>query len=331
MPDRERSRPRPGIPAAVIACSVGMSRPRCIPAGAVSAVPGRHSPRSSRIPVAPCCPGRAVLSRPRLAVPAAPCCPGRAVLSRPRRAVSAGRHSLQAAPSASSRPASAPPRPGRRLCAQLLPAWKRRMSWTCPSRRRRLSRPARSAGYAPLLFPQCTAVPASARVRARPTLVSAGRCASVGCQRDRRKEPKCRHRDRKWALLLECKGKAYVHGVEGKRERCVLPCAQELKSPGEGKNWYLSRVEKKRRDKRSCLVIGIRGRESCRHKKICDMPAVGPSQINKEEKMSCIAGGSVIRRKSAAGIKEVTADIERSSDVKKEPGNILPSCRVRLA
>jgi hypothetical protein len=172
-------------PAGICIFSRRFHAPSVCPGQAVSRqVLSRPCPAGTR-------PGQAV-SRPRHAVPAAPCCPSRAVMSRPRRAVSAtpGRHSLQAAPSASSRPASAPPRPGRRSCAQLLPAWKRQMSWTCPSRRRRVSRPARSAGYAPLLFPLCTAVPASARVRARPTLVSAGRCAFVGCHREIEEENK---------------------------------------------------------------------------------------------------------------------------------------------
>jgi hypothetical protein len=73
-------------------------------------------------------------------------------------------------------------------------------------------------------------------------------------ERNRRKEPRLEDADIK---IGKNEGKAYVHGVEGKKERCVLPCAQESKSPGEGKSWYLPRVEKKRRDKRSCLVIGF--------------------------------------------------------------------------
>jgi hypothetical protein len=118
-----------------------------------------------------------------------------------------------------------------------------------------------------------------------------------------------------------------MSGRKKKRKRCVLPCAQESKSPGEEKSWYLRRVEKKRRDKRSCLMIRF-VTERAADTKICDMPAVGPSQVDKQKEELYCRMSSDWKKKNSAEIKEVTADIERSSDIKKEPDNILPSCRV---
>jgi hypothetical protein len=157
-PDCERSRPRRGLPAAgrqryvgfVFVSRPSAPRPSRIPAA--PCYPGHALlPRPSRIPAAPCYPGRALLSRPRHAVPASPCCPGHAVLSRP-------------SPAGTRSWPLRPPRPGRhqRRPAQAgipAPSSCRHGSARCPGfvrpRRRRVSRPARSAGYAPRLFPLC--------------------------------------------------------------------------------------------------------------------------------------------------------------------------------